>query len=73
MLAIKGKVPVIPVAITSSYIFFKRTSIKVGKPIDLSEYYDKRLSSEDYTKISIGIMSRINGLKKDESNESNST
>lgn len=72
MLAIKGKVPVLPVAITSSYNFFKKTSIRVGKPIDLCEYYDKKLSGEDYTRISTNIMSKINELKRTDTGENNS-
>jgi 1-acyl-sn-glycerol-3-phosphate acyltransferase len=63
MLAIRGKVPVLPIVIISSYKFFKKTSIIIGKPIDLSEYYGKKLNSEDYTQISIGIMSKIIKLK----------
>jgi len=65
MLAIKAKVKVLPVAIISSYRFFRKSKIKIGKPIDLSEYYDMKLGSDEYTKISLGIMSRINELKKE--------
>ncbi|MGE5632519.1 MAG: lysophospholipid acyltransferase family protein [Caulobacteraceae bacterium] len=72
MLSIKAKVPVLPIAIMSSYKFFNRTTIIIGKPLDLSEYYDKKLGSEEYTGISLGIMNKINELKKDENNENNS-
>lgn len=69
MLSIKAKVPVLPIAIMSNYKFFNKTFIKIGKPVVLSEYYGRKLSIEDYTGISLDIMSRINELKKDECNE----
>lgn len=65
MLAIRSKVPVLPVAIVSSYRFFRRTKVVIGKPIDLSEYYDQKLHNEDYLKISMDVMNKINQLKKD--------
>lgn len=72
MLAIKSKVPVLPIAIISSYKFFKRTKVIIGKPIDLTEYYDIKLKNEDYHKISLGIMSIITELKKGTENGNNS-
>jgi 1-acyl-sn-glycerol-3-phosphate acyltransferase len=68
MLAIKSKVPVLPVAIMSSYKFFKRTKVIIGKPIDFTEYYNKKLLNEDYLKISLDIMNNINELKRDTEN-----
>lgn len=72
MLALKAKVPVVPVAIISSYKFFKRTKVVVGKPVELKEYYDKKLMNEDYLKISSDIMNIINELKRDTSDGNNS-
>ncbi len=72
MLAIKSKVPVLPVAIISSYKFFKRTKVIIGKPIELTEYYDKKLLNEDYLKISLDIMNNINELKRDKEDGNNS-
>jgi 1-acyl-sn-glycerol-3-phosphate acyltransferase len=68
MLAIKSKVPVLPVAIISSYKFFKKTRVIIGKPMELTEYYDKKLLNEDYLKISLDIMNNINELKRDTEN-----
>lgn len=72
MLAVKSKVPVLPVAIISSYKFFKRTKVVIGKPIELTEYYDRKLLNEDYLKISLDIMNVINELKRDTENGNNS-
>ncbi len=62
MIAIRSKVPVVPVAIISSYKFFKKTDIVVGKPIELIEHYGKKLLNEEYIKISYGIMGKIYDL-----------
>ena len=72
MLAIKSKVPIVPVAIISSYKFFRRTKVIIGKSIELTGYYDKKLLNEEYLEISLDIMKRINELKRDAANEDNS-
>ncbi|MHB1391801.1 MAG: lysophospholipid acyltransferase family protein [Clostridia bacterium] len=72
MLAVKSKVPVLPVAIISNYKFFKRTRVVIGKPIELTEYHGRKLLNEDYHKISLDIMNIINALKRDTENEINS-
>ena len=72
MLAVKSKVPVLPVAIISSYKIFKRTTVVIGKPIELTEYHDRKLLNEDYLKISHDIMNIINGLKREKENGNNS-
>lgn len=65
LLAIKSKVPVVPVAIKSNYKFFKRTKVIIGKPIEFTEYQGKKLLNEDYLNISLDIMNNINELKRD--------
>ena len=72
MLAIKSRVPVVPVAIISSYKFFKRTKVIIGRPIELTEYHERKLLNEEYLKISLDIMNKINELKRDTINENNS-
>lgn len=66
MLSVKAKVPVVPVAVISDYKFLHRTVLKIGKPINLEEFYDQKLHSEDYTKVSIDIMKNIWELKRNE-------
>jgi len=72
MLAVKSKVPVVPVAIISSYKFFRRTKVIIGKPIELTDYYERKLLNEEYIKISIDIMNKINELKRETENGNNS-
>lgn len=65
MLAIKAKVPVIPVSIKGQYKAFGKILIKVGKPIYLDQYYGQKLKSEEYTKISTEIMQIIKDMSKE--------
>ena len=48
MFAIKAKAPVYPVMCPYKTRLFRRTKILVGDAIDLSSFYDRRLTAEDY-------------------------
>ena len=48
MFAIKAKVPVYPIMCPHKTRLFRRTKILVGDPIDLSAFYERRLTAEDY-------------------------
>ncbi len=48
LFAIKAKVPVYPVMCLHKTRLFRRTKIIVGDPIDLSEFYDRKMSADDY-------------------------
>ena len=50
LFAIKAKVPVYPVMSIGKTKYFRRTPIIVGDPIDLSEFYDKKMTTEDYAR-----------------------
>lgn len=56
MLAIRSKCPVVPGAIIGIAKPFKKVRVIYGKPVDLSEYYDKELTNHDYIKISNDLM-----------------
>ena len=46
MLAIKSKSPVIPVWISRRPKVFRKTTINIGEPFELSQFYDKKLTNE---------------------------
>jgi 1-acyl-sn-glycerol-3-phosphate acyltransferase len=46
-LAIKAKVPVVPVVMYEKPRLFHCTHVLVGEPIELTEYYDKKLTEEE--------------------------
>lgn len=62
LISIKGKSSVIPVYIQSKYKLFSRIVIKIGSPIYLDEYFDKKLSAEEYRNISKDILKTIYSL-----------
>ena len=47
VMAIKCRVPIIPIVIYKKPKYFRRTDILIGDPIELTEYYDKKLSEEE--------------------------
>ncbi len=48
LFAIKAKVPIYPVMCLHKTRLFRRTKIIVGDAIDLSEFYDQKMTAEDY-------------------------
>ncbi len=47
-IAIKAKVPVVPMVIYNKPRCFRRTHVIVGAPFEFSEYYGKKLTAEDH-------------------------
>lgn len=62
MIAIKGKVVVIPVGIIGEYKLRERIVLNIGQPIHLDEYYRKKLNIDEYKLISENIMTDIRRL-----------
>lgn len=48
LFAIKAKVPVYPVVSDGKTKLFRKTKVKIGDAIDLSEFYDVKMTPEDY-------------------------
>ena len=63
LIAIKGKAPVFPVFISSKYKPFSKVNITIGEPINFEEYYNQKLTKEDYKMISQEILKAIYSLK----------
>jgi len=64
MMSIKGKASIVPIYIDSQYKIFKEIAVTIGETISLEEYFEKKLSIEDYTEISKKVMDKIYDLKK---------
>ena len=56
MIAIKANVPIVPVGINASYKIGSKVKIKIGKAIDLSEYYGKKLSATEQQEITNSVL-----------------
>lgn len=65
LFAIKAKVPVYPVMCLRKTRLFRRTKIIVGDAIDLSRYYDQRMTAEDYSAAEDIIRERMLATKND--------
>lgn len=59
MLAIKAKCPVLPVTILNKTRIFRKNKVIFGTPIDLSQYYDKELSTSEYGIIAENLMKEV--------------
>ena len=63
LFAIKAKVPVYPVMCLRKTRPFRRTKIVVGDAIDLSEFYDRKMTAEDYAAAESVIRERMLAVK----------
>ncbi|GIM48214.1 1-acyl-sn-glycerol-3-phosphate acyltransferase [Collibacillus ludicampi] len=62
LLAIKGNAVVVPAAIIGPFRMFRPIRIVFGKPIDLSQYRDQKLTSAFLDEVSLKIMDEIRAL-----------
>ena len=51
MLSIKTKTKIVPIYIEGNYKIFSKMTAVVGKAYELTEYYGKKLTSDDYEEI----------------------
>lgn len=66
MLAVRGKVPVIPVSVCGTYRWMSRVTLHFGKPVTFEEYYGQKLEPEKLQQLSDGILNTIHSLKAPE-------
>lgn len=64
MIAIKSKSPIIPIHIDTDYKLFTSIRVKIGKPLNFEEYFDKKLSTEEYITLSKDVLKSIYSLKQ---------
>ncbi len=67
MIALKAKVGLLPIGIETRYRFRGKVKIHIGEYIDLSEFFDKKASSQDLKKITDEVLmpeiSQLTGAK----------
>lgn len=66
MFSVKSRKPVIPVLIVGGYHIFDKMQVIFGKPVQLYDYKNQKLNSEDYQELSQIIMEKIAELKEEE-------
>lgn len=66
MIAVKAKVPIVPISFISEYKHFKTMHVKIHSPILLDEYFGQRMTTEKYQDISQDILNKIyEGINND--------
>ncbi len=65
LLAIKTKTPVVPFVICNRPKVFHVTHVVFGEPIELSEYYGKRMTAEDYAAADEKLKNRLYELREE--------
>lgn len=63
LFAMKGNAPVIPCAISGSYKFRSKLTIRYGEPLTLDEFRGQKLTTELMGQITEQIMGRVEELK----------
>ncbi len=58
----KTHAPILPVHITGEYKWRGKVTVTIGEPIWLTEYYDKKMRSEESQALSERIMTQIYAL-----------
>jgi 1-acyl-sn-glycerol-3-phosphate acyltransferase len=64
MIAIKAKVPIVPVAIISDYKLFGNIKIQINRPITYDEYYNLKIDVDTYQRLSQTVMDSIENQRK---------
>jgi len=59
LFAVKGKVPVVPVNITSKFKLFSRVDVNIGAPISFEEFWDTKVRTEQLNTIAQRIVDAI--------------
>ncbi|MCH4888849.1 1-acyl-sn-glycerol-3-phosphate acyltransferase [Acidaminobacter sp. JC074] len=59
MIAVKAKVPIVPISFIAEYKHFKKMHVVIHDPIYLDEYFDQRMTTEKYQEISQNILDKI--------------
>lgn len=65
LFAIKGKVPVYPVMSLHKQKLFRRTKVIVGDGFELTEFYDRKLTAEDYAEAENIIREKMLATRRD--------
>lgn len=64
VMAIKCKVPIVPIVIYKKPKFFRCTHVLIGDPIELSEYYGRKLTEEELSQADEQLRQHMIDMKK---------
>ena len=64
LIAVKAQVPIIPIGVNGNFKLFSKVTIKIGKPIDISEYYQTEPITKCLPEITNKVMDQVLELAK---------
>ena len=64
-MAIRSKTPIVPILIYKKPRFFRCTHILVGEPIELTEYYDRKLTEEEISGIDASLRQHMLDMRQE--------
>lgn len=65
LFAVKGKATIVPCIVSGKARFLRKTDMLFGKPFDFSEYYDKKLTDEDYEKMNTVLVEKMKETQRE--------
>lgn len=65
MFAVKGKAQIVPCIVSRRAKLFRTTHMMFGKPFDFSEYYDKKLTDEDFAAMNEVLVCKMKETQKE--------
>ncbi len=65
IMAIRTKTPIVPMVIYEKPRFFRETHILVGDPFEFTEYYDRKLTDEDYSEADNKLREMMLQMRRD--------
>ncbi len=65
-LALLTGAKILPVGLSDNNRIFKKVHIKIGEPIDYSEFKKQKLTEEDYDRLTKELMDKIYSLSKED-------
>ncbi|MBE5756979.1 MAG: 1-acyl-sn-glycerol-3-phosphate acyltransferase [Clostridiales bacterium] len=64
LFSIKAKKPIVPVIAYKKSKLFRRTYLYVGEPFEFSEFYDKKLTGQDYKELDVVLKEKMVEARK---------
>lgn len=68
VMAIRTKTPIVPVVLYDKPKFFRRAHILIGDPFEFTEYYDRKLTDEDYSEADQKLREMMLQMRRDHKN-----
>lgn len=65
LLAIKTKTPVVPFVVTRRPRLFRRTHVVFGEPLELTQFYDRKLTQDDYSEAEEFLRNRLYEIRNE--------